>query len=117
MISTRACAPVGEKSKLVNIRGSPISVTRRLSTSITASWPVACHSRSSSSYGFSMRLAYVRSMFSPSSVTFTFGPWGTRLSTGRGDRPSGTRTVAISSLPLVHSKPVTIVASTGRRVT
>ena len=55
-------------------------------------------------------------MFRPSSVCLTRGPVGTGGAPGRAARFSGTSTVAISSPFEVHSKLVTMVASTGRRV-
>ena len=111
---TRTYLPSGATSMARIIAGAPNFLTVPFATSTSASWPVACHSSSCSSYGVVIRLGNVRTRFlSVSIASLTDGPVGAAAGCGIGARPSGTSTVAICLPSFVKSNVVTSVARTG----
>ena len=115
---TRTYLPSGARSIARIMAGDPTRFIVPLATSISASWPVACHSRSCSWYGVDIRLGNVRRRFlSVSSASLTDGPGGDTGSCGIAVRLSGMTTAAICLPSLVKSKLLTSVARTGVFVT
>ena len=110
---TRRYLPSGEASIERTITGGPTFFTTPFWTSMSATCPVTCHSRSCFWYVVDIRLGNVRRRFLSESAILTVGPSGADGAGGIAARLSGMRTAAICLPSAVNSKLETSVASTG----